>query len=129
MLDPAVQLTNTFDKYQGQYSYYNFNNLALDRYQLPDPGSPTKTQETATIASVRELNTSLPSSGFVAQHLQYTHGYGAVLAPISQNGVNTDGTPNFSLSNLPPTGTPPLGGRPVRAPRSTTASATPPAAM
>jgi uncharacterized membrane protein (UPF0182 family) len=109
MLDPAVQLTNTFDKYQGQYSYYNFNNLAQDRYQLPDPGSPNSTQETATIASVRELNTSLPSSGFVAQHLQYTHGYGAVLAPISENGVNTDGTPNFSLSDLPPTGTPPLG--------------------
>ena len=39
MLDPAVQLTNTFDKYQGQYSYYNFNDLALDRYQLPNPGS------------------------------------------------------------------------------------------
>ncbi len=110
LLDPAVQLTNTFDKYQGQYSYYNFNSLALDRYQLPDPGSPTSSQETATIASVRELNTALPSSGFVAQHLQYTHGYGAVLAPISEGGVNADGTPNFSLSDLPPTGTPPLGG-------------------
>jgi uncharacterized membrane protein (UPF0182 family) len=111
MLDPAVQLTNTFDKYQGQYSYYNFNDLAQDRYQLPDPSSPNSTQETATIASVRELNTSLPSSGFVAQHLQYTHGYGAVLAPISESGVNADGTPNFSLSDLPPTGTPPLGGK------------------
>jgi uncharacterized membrane protein (UPF0182 family) len=111
LLDPAVQLTNTFDKYQGEYSYYNFNNLALDRYQLPDPGTTTNaTQETATIASVRELNTSLPSSGFVAQHLQYTHGYGAVLAPISEDGVNADGTPNFSLGNLPPVGTPTLNG-------------------
>ncbi len=108
LLDPAVQLANTFDKYQGQYSYYNFNNLALDRYQLPDPGSSTGTQETATIASVRELNTSLPSSGFVTQHLQYTHGYGAVLAPISEKGVNGDGIPTFSLGNLPPTGTPQL---------------------
>jgi uncharacterized membrane protein (UPF0182 family) len=45
----------------------------------------------------------------VAQHLQYTHGYGAVLAPISESGVNTDGTPAFSLKDLPPTGTPPLG--------------------
>ncbi len=47
-------------------------------------------------------------SGFVNQHLQYTHGYGAVLAPISESGVNADGTPNFTLSNLPPTGTPSL---------------------
>jgi uncharacterized membrane protein (UPF0182 family) len=108
LLDPAVQLKNTFDKYQALRSYYQFNDLDLDRYMLPDP-TTGKTQETATIASVRELNTSVPS-GFVNRHLEYTHGYGAVLAPISQNGVNSDGTPNFSLSDLPPSGTPALTG-------------------
>ena len=107
LLDPAVQLKNTFDKYQGLRSYYQFNDLDLDRYMLPNPSSPSSQQETATIASVRELNQSVPS-GFVNQHLEYTHGYGAVLAPISQGGVNADGTPNFSLSGLPPTGTPEL---------------------
>ena len=60
----------------------------------------------------------MPSSGFVAQHLEYTHGYGAVLAPISEGGVNADGMPNFSLGDLPPTGTPQSADR---APRSTTA--------
>ena len=65
----------------------------------------------ATIASVRELNTVVPS-GFVNQHLDYTHGYGAVLAPISQRGVNADGTPKFTLSQLPPTGTPPSASPP-----------------
>ncbi len=49
---------------------------------------------TATIASVRELNSSVPG-GFVNQHLTYTHGYGAVVAPIGQAGVNSDGTPEL----------------------------------
>jgi uncharacterized protein len=101
LLDPQVSLLNTFDKYQGIRSYYNFNDLNLDRYQLDVNG---QMQETATIASVRELNGggTVPS-GFVNTQLQYTHGYGAVLAPISQGGVNADGTPNFALANLPPT--------------------------
>jgi uncharacterized membrane protein (UPF0182 family) len=108
LLDPAVNIKNTFDKYQALRSYYQFNDLDLDRYVLPSPTGQGPAQETATITAVRELNQSIPS-GFVNQHLAYTHGYGAVLAPISQNGVNGDGTPNFTLSDLPPTGVPPLG--------------------
>jgi uncharacterized membrane protein (UPF0182 family) len=111
LLDPAVNIKNTFDKYQALRSYYQFNDLDLDRYDLPDPSSsnPNQSQETATITAVRELNQSVPS-GFVNQHLEYTHGYGAVLAPVSQGGVNSDGTPNFSLSDLPPNGVPQLQG-------------------
>ena len=105
LLDPAVNLLNTFDKYQALRSYYSFNELSLDRYSLPNSkGVP---QETATVASVRELNSSVPS-GFVNQHLIYTHGYGAVAAPISQAGVDSNGNPNFLLSGLPPTGPSPL---------------------
>ena len=92
LLDPAVNLLNTFDKYQGLRSYYSFNDLDLDRYPLDGPTG--QTQMTATIASVRELNSSVPS-GFVNQRLEYTHGYGAVLAPIGQSGVNADGTPEL----------------------------------
>jgi uncharacterized membrane protein (UPF0182 family) len=99
LLDPAVQLVNTFNRYQALRQYYQFNNLDLDRYQLDTTGTP---EMTATVASVRELNSAVPG-GFVNQHLTYTHGYGAVVAPIGQSGLNTtDGTPNFSLSNLPP---------------------------
>jgi uncharacterized protein len=98
LLDPAVQLVNTFNRYQALRQYYQFNDLDLDRYQLDTNGTP---EMTATIASVRELNSAVPG-GFVNQHLTYTHGYGAVLAPIGQAGLNTDGTPNFSLSDLPP---------------------------
>ncbi len=98
LLDPAVQLVNTFNQYQKIRQYYQFNNLDLDRYQLDTNGTP---EMTATIASVRELNSAIPG-GFVNQHLTYTHGYGAVVAPIGQSGINSDGTPDFSLSNLPP---------------------------
>jgi uncharacterized protein len=105
LLDPAVQLKNTFDKYQALRQYFEFNDLDLDRYDLTT-NSKTPT-ETATIASVRELNTQVPS-GFVNQRLTYTHGYGAVLAPISQTGVNADGTPHFVLGNLPPQGPAPV---------------------
>ncbi|HET6965709.1 MAG TPA: UPF0182 family protein [Acidimicrobiales bacterium] len=99
LLDPAVNLNNTFNKYQALRSYYSFNDLDLDRYNLNLAGT---TQETATITSVREINSAVPS-GFVNQHLQYTHGYGAIQAPISQSGVGSDGTPDFTLSGLPPT--------------------------
>jgi uncharacterized membrane protein (UPF0182 family) len=99
LLDPAVNLLNAFNKYQALRSYYSFNGLDLDRYLLQ--GANGTTQETATVSSVRELNSSVPS-GFVNQHLQYTHGYGAIQAPISEGGVNADGTPAFTLGGLPP---------------------------
>lgn len=108
LLDPSVNIKNTFDKYQAQRAYYQFNDLDLDRYVL-SPGGSAAPQLTATVAAIRELNsTASVLSGFVNRHLGYTHGYGAVLAPIGQAGVNPDGTPNFSLSELPPTGQPPL---------------------
>ena len=100
LLDPAVNLLNTFNKYQSQRAYYSFNDLDLDRYNL-NTGPNGAPEETATVTSVRELNNSVPS-GFVNQHLQYTHGYGAIQAPISEGGVNNDGTPDFTLSGLPP---------------------------
>jgi uncharacterized protein len=104
LLDPTVNLLSTFNNYQHIFNYYTLSNLNLDRYNFLSPDGTQKT--TATIASVRELG-SVPS-GFVNQHLTYTHGYGAVLAPVSQTGVNTDGTPNFSLYNIPPVGVPTL---------------------
>jgi uncharacterized membrane protein (UPF0182 family) len=108
LLDPSVNLKNTFDKYQAQKSYYEFNDLDLDRYVLDPTGSGNPTL-TATVTSVRELNEQSPVlSGFVNKRLEYTHGYGAVVAPISQSGVNSDGTPNFTLSDLPPVGDPSL---------------------
>ena len=104
LLDPAVDILNTFNKYQALRQYYTFNFLSLDRYLL-STGQGGQTQETATITSVRELNGPGVQPGFVNQRLQYTHGYAAVQAPISEMGVNSSGAPNFTLSGLPPTTT------------------------
>ena len=104
LLDPAVDLLNSFNKYQSLRQYYTFNLLNLDRYLL-STGPGGQTQETATVSAVRELNGPGVQPGFVNQRLQYTHGYAAVQAPISEVGVNSGGTPNFTLSGLPPTTT------------------------
>lgn len=103
LIDPT-QLTNTFDKYQALRTFYQFNSLNVDRYPLNVNGHK---QLTSTVLAVRELNSQVPG-GFVNQKLTYTHGYGAVLAPAGQSGINPDGTPNFTLKNIPPTGTPQL---------------------
>ncbi len=94
--DPISPI-NTFNKLQAIRSYFQFNALAVDRYSISGT-------ETPTIIGVRELNQAdLPSQSWVNLHLQYTHGYGAVLAPA--NNVTADGNPSFSISDVPPVST------------------------
>jgi uncharacterized membrane protein (UPF0182 family) len=104
LLDPNW-IKDAFLKLQELRGYYQFNDLDVDRYVLNG-------QLTPSLAAVRELNGSLAPSGFVNQHMQYTHGYGAVLAPSNQQGVGADGTPNFTLQNIPPQGQPALNNQP-----------------
>jgi uncharacterized membrane protein (UPF0182 family) len=89
---------------------------STDRYDLPvGPGG--KDVETQVLVSARDLNPVSVPSGWVNQHLQYTHGYGAVVAPANQVGVDlSDGDPNFTLANVPPQGQPSLSG-PAAQPR------------
>jgi uncharacterized membrane protein (UPF0182 family) len=93
--DPFQQITPaTFSQLQSLRAYYQFLNTDVDRYGLS--GGQTQTQ-----LSVRELNqANLPGGkSWVNEHLQYTHGYGAVLAPA--NAVTSSGTPVFDVSNIP----------------------------
>jgi len=93
--DPFPGITPaTFSQLQSIRGYYQFIDTDVDRYPL-DGG------QTQTLLSVRELNqASLPGGkSWVNSHLQYTHGYGAVLAPA--NAVTTSGTPVFNISNIP----------------------------
>ncbi len=96
--DPQYAL-QTFDKLQDIRSYYQFNNLSVDRYPIGSNG-----QMTPSIIGVRAINDSeIPAPSWVNDHLQYTHGYGVALAPANQ--VTSTATPNFVISNLPPTST------------------------
>lgn len=91
----------TFEKLQDIRSYYRFNELAIDRYDING-------QVTPALVAVRQLNSDqLPAQSWVNSHLQYTHGYGAVLSPA--NVAATDGNPTFVVNDVPPTSS---GGQP-----------------
>ncbi len=94
--DPKYAL-QTFDKLQDIRSYYQFNTLSVDRYPIGAAGA-----NSPVVIGVRSINDSqIPAPSWVNNHLQYTHGYGVALAPANQ--VSDTATPNFAVSNLPPT--------------------------
>lgn len=101
--DPKI-LATTFDNLQSLRSFYGINNLSVDRYLLDVKGKETYTE---TLLGVRELTNQVPS-GFTTSRLQYTHGYGAVVAPATQQGFSPTGYANFTLQNVPPQGVPAL---------------------
>jgi uncharacterized membrane protein (UPF0182 family) len=97
--DPSFT-QDTFESLQSQKSYYAFNDVDADRYDLNG-------EKTQVITSARELNSGgLPEGGrsWVNRHLQYTHGYGAVVAPA--NAASSEGNPIFTLRDVPPIGDP-----------------------
>jgi uncharacterized membrane protein (UPF0182 family) len=104
LLDPQY-IAPAFNKDQEIRGYYRFQSLDIDRYKLNG-------KLTETLLAPRELNPSGVPGGFVNQKLEYTHGYGAALAPANEDGVDGSGAVNYSLSDLPPTGQPSLSVQP-----------------
>ena len=93
--DPGV-IRSTYQTLQALQTYYRINDVDVDRYDLDG-------QTTQVLISARELNSSeLPSQSWVNEHIVYTHGFGAVAAP--SNKANSDGSPAFVLSDVPPQG-------------------------
>jgi uncharacterized membrane protein (UPF0182 family) len=91
--DPALTV-GTNKQLQELKQYYRINNVDMDRYRLGAAQTPT-------VLSVRELNQDdLPQNSWVNKHLQFTHGYGATLAPA--NAVTADGQPVFAIKDVPP---------------------------
>ncbi len=95
--DPDT-LVDTYRKLQENKSYYQFADVDIDRYQV-------KGSTRQVVLSVRGLDPGqVPGNSWVNDHLQYTHGYGAVLS--SANAVDLQGRPDFLVSGVPPTGEP-----------------------
>jgi uncharacterized protein len=87
----------TFQRLQGLLSYYSLTNLTIDRYQVGGQTVPVD-------IAVRALNTSaVPSQTWVSTHLQFTHGYAAVVAPANTTAPSSGGTPAFALGSVPVT--------------------------
>ena len=94
-------LLQTYDQQQTIRTYYNFNDIDLDRYTISG-------QYEQLEISAREFDFSkLPPSAqnWVNQHLVYTHGYGVAASPV--NAVVGEGLPDYVVGNVPPSG--PLG--------------------
>lgn len=76
--------------------YYYFSNVAVDRYNLDG-------KITQLMLSPRELNVDrLAPQSRTWQNLRlvYTHGYGAVAAPVNRFGP--EGLPDYLLKDIPP---------------------------
>jgi len=87
--DPS-QTAQTFTKEQQTRGYYSFNVLAVDRYLVNGVLTPV-------VVGVRQVNdASLPASGWVTSHLQYTHGYGMIVALANESTSSTQGSTGSS---------------------------------
>ncbi|GIU84233.1 MAG: UPF0182 protein [Acidimicrobiales bacterium] len=97
LLDPNV-VRDTFQRLQAERGFYQFRDLDIDRYLLPDgEGGRTPTQ---AVVAARELNPSgIPRQTWEATRLAFTHGHGIVLAP--GNSLTDDGRPRFLLRDVP----------------------------
>ncbi len=89
-------LLRTFGQLQQIRSYYEFNDVDIDRY-------PIEGDIHQVLLSARELsNEQLPGQrdSWVNRRLQYTHGYGVTMALASQK--DSDGTPILVIQDIPP---------------------------
>jgi uncharacterized protein len=87
-------LLQTFGQIQSIRTYYDFIAVDDDRYRIGG-------QLRQVMLSAREMNTaSLPTRGFINEHLTYTHGMGVTLGP--SNAVTAEGLPVLFIKDLPP---------------------------
>lgn len=91
-------LLDTYNQLQSIRPYYDFRDIDIDRYTING-------KYRQVMLAARELTQSkLPSQAqtWVNQKLVYTHGYGVAMSPV--NAILADGSPDFFVKNLPPTG-------------------------
>ena len=86
--------------------YYTFPSADVDRYLIEEDG---QTQLRQVMLGTRELdseNLPVEAQSWVNRKLQFTHGYGAVMAPVTE--FTTEGHPVFLVKDLPPSGSIPV---------------------
>jgi len=87
---------STISQIQALRPYYVFSDVDVDRYNIDGAYREV-------LLSPRELDINqLPdaSKSWINPHFVYTHGYGAVLAPVSN--ITPDGLPVLLIENAPP---------------------------
>ncbi len=90
-------LASTLDQLQVIRLYYDFPDVDIDRYTLPNG------EYRQVMLGARELNQEkLPANArtWVNERLVYTHGYGVGMSPV--NVVTEEGLPEFFIRDIPP---------------------------
>jgi len=87
-------LLDTFQQQQALWPYYRFNSVDIDRYWIDG-------KYRQVMLAAREIYPAgLPEKGWQNERIFNTHGYGVVMAPVSD--VIQSGLPNLVLKNIPP---------------------------
>ncbi len=88
-------LLQTYQQTQAIRLYYQFYNVDVDRYHLPDGYHQV-------MLAARELSPKLPEQAqtWVNQYLQFTHGNGLVMSFATQ--TIGGGFPKYLMENIPP---------------------------
>jgi uncharacterized membrane protein (UPF0182 family) len=95
--DPEV-LHPTYQRRQAIRTYYEFDDVDVDRYELDG-------EMRQVMLAAREVDPSKLEQGaqnWVNTRLSYTHGFG--LAANRANSITSEGLPNFLVRDLPPKG-------------------------
>ena len=89
-------LLQTYSQLQSIRLYYRFNDVDIDRYNVD--GVYQQVMIAARELSIQDL----PAAGrtWINEHLRYTHGYGAVVSPVTR--ISPRGEPIFLVQDIPP---------------------------
>ncbi|MBN1545178.1 MAG: UPF0182 family protein, partial [Syntrophaceae bacterium] len=91
-------LLQSYNQIQFFRLYYDFMAVHTDRYRVGE-------ELRQVMLATRELSADkLPGEAqrWVNRHLQFTHGYGAAITPVTE--VDQGGRPGFFLKDIPPKG-------------------------
>lgn len=90
--DPVTMRT-VYQQLQEVQNYYRISDVDVDRYEVNG-------RVTQMMIGARQLSTEgVPQKSWEAQHLTFTHGYGAVGAP--SNSSTSNGRPTLLLQDIP----------------------------
>ncbi len=95
-------LKDTLNQIQSIRLYYEFNDVDIDRYTIDG-------QYRQVMLSARELvkeKLAVAAQTWVNQKLQYTHGYGVTVIPVTQ--FTPEGLPILLVKDVPPVGSIPI---------------------
>lgn len=93
-------LKDTYSQLQLIRSYYDFNDVDIDRYYITEDGEKRYYQVMLSSRELNQQDLSEKAKTWVNQHLVYTHGYGVALSPVNQK--TQEGFPHLWIKDIPP---------------------------